>query len=296
MRKFQVGTSPQRRTSMFAPAGVNSLSRGTCKRAVPCQPKRSDSGFATVFALILLPVLITAAVLIFAHAGGVLAERESQMICQAELAEAQKKAGQSIEQLLALNPKIRFAKALRDWSWAILAAGVGTFNPALVEYARQQHQFAIRLLNFFRFRQKMILIQGSQHLLEGLRLAKSEIRKSWQKQQQSQGQILQSIRGQFEGSSLPHLAVRPTDVQDAYPEYELQQPFSVLQTQSLSWKTHYGITKDKQTWTKISASKWSDLKWNKSQNCQVTLQERDKNSQTFRVRLNEDKFSLRRWF
>jgi hypothetical protein len=246
--------------------------------------------------LILLPVLITASVLIFAHAGGVLTERESQMICQAELADAQKKAGQSIEQLLALNKPIRFWKGMRDTALIILAAGAATFNPPTIEWARRMHQLSIRMLDFYRLRQKAFLIEGSQHLQKGLRVAKSLIKESWNRQQQAQGQLLQSIQGQFEGSSLPLLAVRQTDVQDTYPEYELRQPFSILQTQSLSWKTHYGITKDKQTWTKMTARKWNDLNWSKPQNCQVTLQEREKNSQTFRVRLSEDKFSLRRWF
>ncbi|MFN7729490.1 MAG: hypothetical protein ACK5P7_10075 [Bdellovibrio sp.] len=240
--------------------------------------------------------MITASVLLFAHAGGVLAERESQMICQAELAEAQKKAGQSIEQLLALNGPIRLWKGMRKTALIILSAGSMTVNPAALELARRQYQLSIRMLDFYRLRQKALLIEGSQHLQKGLREAKSLIKESWQRQQQAQGQLLQSLRGQFDGSSLPLLAVRRADVQDTYPEYELRQPFSILQAQSLSWKIHYGITKDKQTWTKITASKWNNLTWSKPQNCQVTLQEREKNSQTFRVRLNEDKFFLRRWF
>ncbi|MBX2994429.1 MAG: hypothetical protein KF681_06395 [Bdellovibrionaceae bacterium] len=230
----------------------------------------------------LLPVLVTAALLVFAHIGGVLVERKSMLICQAELAEGQRQAGDVIEKILALNRPIFWAKKAKAIGEALMT------NPYTLVQGERIRSGAILTLRLLLAKRQMHIIMGTQQLWSAMSRAESALRDEWRQQHQQQSTALMAVHGSVTRRSFPYLAIRPSDPSEEYPEYELMPLFSSLQAQSISWKTSYGITKENRSWSRAS--------WSKPQSCEVTLQERTDPKDRLQVRLNTGKFSLRRWF
>ena len=240
-----------------------------------------------MWALSLLPVFLVVGLLVFRFTGAALTERESMMACQAELAEGLLKAGDTLEKLLKLNRPIRLAKVMRGTGAAMAAYGALTLNPALVLQGQQLVARAEKILKTLRMTQTGLVEMGRTQLILARFQAREALNKAWRDQNLNQSKALQTVQGQSWFLDPPRLAVRPTNPKDPYPEYELEPDFSKRQTQSLFWKVSYQATREVQSWTK--------MKWTQPQNCQVTLIERQKNSQTFQVRLSEVKLFSKFW-
>ena len=227
-------------------------------------------------------MLVTATLLLFAHIGGVLVERKSMMICQAELAQGQREAGDIIEKILALNGPLRRLKNLK------LAGEMMMLYPHTFVVGERLRNFAVVLLKGLTATRLALHAQGYQKLWSAMSRAERALKAEWRQQHQQQSAALIAIQGSITRRSFPYLAVRPSDPSEEYPEYELIPSFTSLQAQSISWKNGFGITKENQAWSRVS--------WNKTQSCEVTLQERTDQKDRLQVRLNTGKFSLRRWF
>lgn len=282
MPKWLVGFKIPQLISLSAHTGARSPSNGICRPPAPYRPIHSDDGFAAILALALLPVLVTAALLVFAHIGGVLVERKSMLICQAELAEGQRQAGDVIEKILALNEPIRRFKNLK------LAGELMMLYPYTFVVGERLRSFAVIMLKGLLAARFALHAQGYQKLWSAMSRAERALQDEWRQQHQQQSTALMAVHGSVTRRSFPYLAIRPSDPSEEYPEYELMPLFSSLQAQSISWKTSYGITKENRSWSRAS--------WSKPQSCEVTLQERTDPKDRLQVRLNTGKFSLRRWF
>lgn len=228
--------------------------------------------------LILLPLFILLSLLAFRFVGWILVERETQMACQSELAVGQKKVAQRIESLLALNTKVRSAKILRGAGLAAIASGVATSNPILITEGEKMVELATKTLKSISILQKNLIFEAQLKMNQTLIDAKNEIEKTFRRQGEKQQLALQNIQGSINYLIFKKIAVRPTDSASEYPEYELIQPFSSLQSLSIFWTTKFTTTKENAIWTKID--------WKKTQSCSVTIQEKETEQNKLQVRLN----------
>lgn len=251
---------------------------GTLNNKVHLPQTSSNKGFATIGILILLSVLILLSILSFRFVGWILVERETQMACQSELATGQKKVAQMIENLLDLNTKIRAAKVFRATGYAAIASGIATSNPILIAEGNKIVELATKTLQSLSLLQKTLILQAQLKMNQTLISAKKEIEKTYKAQIKNQQLALQNIQGSVDFLVFKKLAVRPTDSTAEYPEYELIQPFSALQSLSVFWTMTFTTTKENSVWTKIG--------WKNTQSCSVTIRETNIGQNKLQVRLN----------
>lgn len=240
---------------------------------------KKQTGFAITWLIFLLPIILTIAFFLFRTLGWQAIEREVQSICETRLAETQKQTGTIIEKLLSLNKLIRAAKLMKNTGYALMAAGAASYNAALVEQGRQLVSNANTSLRNLKLIQKSLLSMGQNLMRLKLYQTKFEISKIAQKKIGLQSETLHSQNFKERISSYGKLAVRPISDSTEYPEYELEQAFSRLQTMALSWQLN----------SKQEASSWKSPAIKIMKSCGATLIENPKKQQSFLVRLIPDK-------
>ena len=242
-------------------------------------PNPSEQGFAAIFFIAALPVLIILLALSFRQFQIILVERKTRALCRIELLHAQTLAAESIRHLLEMNKAVVAAKTLREWAiLAMIAAAASENAPAFV-LAEQQYTAANETLEGLAVAQKALILKADFDMNSGLYQAQQAVRKVWLRQ--PRGPLaLQSPKGTIWPFLPVKVAVRAVDDSDETPEYELEESFSDKQALQVSWKTEWKH-QEKQEWTKQN--------WSFQSGCAATLVPESGNH--FRPRLSGDKFS-----
>ena len=263
----------------FKPAGAFKQSIGHFPIKDPFFKTPSESGFATLFLLASLPLVLIFLGLSFRQFQIILVERKTRALCRLELLHTQKIVGQSIQELFELNRAVIAAKALKQAALIAMAAAAASENAPAFTLAEQQYEVAIHTLNTLRLTQKSLILKATFELNQGPLNAQRAIRKTWNLQPNGPLAI-QKLQGTFFPQLPSKLSVRPLDESDPYPEYELEDDFSNNQAVQVSWKT---------SWQHQGEKRWSNQDWIFNGGCGATLLAEANG--TFEPRLSKDKFS-----
>lgn len=235
---------------------------------------RAREGFILVFFTFLLPPLVLALTWVALRLSQLVDLRHLRETCRLELTRGQEAAREKIELLLGLNTVVRALKLERK------AAEIAV----LVAPDPMEKAAALRWLSTVKLRQgstrtqqRLLILEGERALVEAQLRFLREARR-WSSPEVNARRVLHQLSLWKPDLKPLRLAVRPKDISDEFPEYELKPRFSEAQAVVLKWLVHSSIERK------------GGVPWRKFQvpdTCGVTLIER---GAKLHLRLIQDRF------
>ncbi len=217
-------------------------------------PYHSDKGFAVVFLLSLLPLLLSVLFLVALGTQILQAQKSQRHFCRMGMLKYQETSRAAIEQLQSMNFEARFLRG------QIAVANAMMLVPATAVAGRTLKSVTRIQQRFLQIRQKTLLFATRVQLSNILSHTKSQIKKV-----QVNGLFIET---DVDWNMAKPLAIRPDRKSDIAPVYVLESQFSDKQTQQVSWKSQFSFSGG------IAWKKW--IGWTKithQQSCAATLVE-----------------------
>lgn len=242
---------------------------------------KSQGGFALVFLLAFLPLLLTGCFALLFSQFLFKNWMESLQICRTELLNSQKRTATQLEALIKLNPLAANLRTALLNARIQLAAAIASKNFPLAAKIQADIIRIEKQRSQLDQHQKSLIRLAEQQMSSGVDRVRRRLR--------SQDQTNQSRASEFFSSRLqgiqtrdPGLAVQP-DQPDTAPVYELRKPFEENQALSVSWRHEFQTRKPEKY-------KWIQNRHKKQNQCSASLRPAQSR---FREVLTADKFFLK---
>lgn len=213
----------------------------------------SQNGFALIFILALIPLLLTAAMAIAGVTYSLQRRLLGQSLCVSQMSQLQSDLAIQLKELIKLNPKATRLQSDRAKAEKALRAAMASQIPQAIAAAHAYRAAVIAQQIALRTQQEKILIESRRLRIRYVQNARQELKKVQASEVRS---LSQAPLG---------LAVAPKPVTSLSPSYDLINSFSVWQSQTLRFSYN--------PWPKFLF--WATPKSRHSIHCQVSLKERE---------------------
>lgn len=242
------------------------------------RPLRNEEGFALVLFLGLLPIIISAMLILLFSQYLVKNWMESMHICRTELLATQKRTSLPLRSLMALNPQVKLLRIAMIQAQAELAAALASQNygwAANVQKRILQIQKQQRLI---AMTQKTLIATADALMIAG---PMQTLQKLISQDLRNRSRLPDFFKFRIQQITPNHqrLAVRP-DSSDSPPVYELKENFRRQQALNISWISVFSTTER-------GPLKWITNTHKKKDSCEASLEA--EGQQSFHEILNGDK-------
>ncbi len=244
---------------------------------------RKQQGFGAILLLALLPLILALLIGILLLLSTQQALLGAKQICRKELISMEKKSGEQLQALEALNLQIKALRIEELKLKAELAIAIATENWPAVAMVKASLTVVNEQFQNISFQQKILLQQNkgtTEYVRTRLPIQMSHTAKV----------LAEKIKGfvilNFElvSVTISPLAVRPDKPSSSAPVYELEEPFIQRQSSQVFWRIKIYIPPT--SW----AAKWfrSQVTWKES--CGGSLQKEKIQWQSILIETKKDRF------
>ncbi|MEZ0392042.1 MAG: hypothetical protein ACAH59_07510 [Pseudobdellovibrionaceae bacterium] len=239
----------------------------------------NQKGFALVFLLALLPLLISGILAILFSQYLTKNWMQSLHICRTELLKTQKTTASHLRTLMNLNTSAKALRLALQRAQIQLAIAIATKNFPLAAKAKMEILRIEKLRRQLDGAQRSLILQANFEMSRGVQTVLRKIKKQ---SQDLQAHLPPHFNFQIQTLTpqIPVLAVQP-DRPETAPAYELKAEFEQQQALHVSWISQF------QTGHK-DQGQWIQNKHKKKDSCSATIQRK---GQSFTEILHADRFS-----
>lgn len=193
----------------------------------------NNKGQISLFALVLLPVVLAVIGGLFLLAVGLKTEARAVAKCRLQMEKSQAEAAQHLNDLIKLNPEAKRLKQQQKTAQKLADAAELTRIPHAIAAAKTYLLYVKIKRGMLAVKQQKLIFKGRAATKDATRLAEQSIRSSFGP---SISNVIADIKSGPQSKRSGFFAVRPKPVGDIAPEYFPVPGFRYLQKSSLEWK------------------------------------------------------------